>query len=168
MSEPKWLSRADVEALHTMAIDRDGGSRGLRDANLLESALARPQNLHAYGEEDRFQLAASYAEGIARNHAFVDGNKRTALAASMMFLHDNGQELMPRQDDGYVDMMVNLGQGKISREEAAAYLSENARARVQEAAKAPSTAWSKADDKRQAPREIKPLPERSEDKDWER
>ena len=72
MSEPRWLSRADVEALHTMAIERDGGSHGLRDANLLESALARPQNLYAYGEQDRFQLAASYAEGIARNHAFVD------------------------------------------------------------------------------------------------
>lgn len=161
MSEPRWLSRADVEALHTMAIERDGGSHGLRDANLLESALARPQNLYAYGEQDRFQLAASYAEGIARNHAFVDGNKRTALAASMMFLHDNGHDLLPRQDDGYVDMMVNLGQGKITREDAAAYLAANARPREQEAGKAPSSAWEKPEQ----PREIKPLPTRSKDRD---
>lgn len=159
MSEPKWLSRADVEALHTMQIERAGGAHGLRDASLLESALARPQNLHAYGEEDRFQLAASYAEGIARNHAFVDGNKRTALAASMMFLHDNGHELLPRKDDGYVDMMVNLGQGKITREEAAAYLAQNARAQVQEASKESSSpAWSKVDEKLKTPRDIKPLP----------
>ena len=164
MSEPRWLSRADVEALHTMAIERDGGSHGLRDANLLESALARPQNLYAYGEQDRFQLAASYAEGIARNHAFVDGNKRTALAASMMFLHDNGHDLLPRQDDGYVDMMVNLGQGKVTREDAAAYLAANARPREQEAEKAPSSAWEKPEQ----PREIKPLPTRSKDRDRDR
>ena len=61
MSEPKWVSRADVEAIHETMIDIGGGSRGLRDEGLLESALARPLNLHAYGEQDRFQLAASYA-----------------------------------------------------------------------------------------------------------
>jgi death-on-curing protein len=165
MSEPKWLSRTDVEALHTMAIDRDGGSHGLRDANLLESALARPQNLHAYGEDDRFQLAASYAEGIARNHAFVDGNKRTAFAAALMFLHDNGYDLLPRQDDGYVDMMVNLGQGKISREDAAAYLSHNARAQVREIAKMaepPAKDWSAKPDQI---RGTKPLPAKNKDRD---
>ena len=59
MSEPRWLNRADVDALHQLTIDTSGGSHGLRDESLLESALARPQNLHAYGEDDRFQLAAS-------------------------------------------------------------------------------------------------------------
>ena len=127
MSEPRWLNRADVDALHQLTIDTSGGSHGLRDESLLESALARPQNLHAYGEDDRFQLAASYAEAIARNHAFVDGNKRTAFTASVAFLRDNGYDLIKRDDDGYVTVMENLGQGKITREEAAIYLKENSR-----------------------------------------
>jgi death-on-curing protein len=127
MSEPNWLTRSDVEMLHDMAIKKAGGSYGLRDGALLESALARPQNLSAYGEKDIFQLSASYAEGIARNHAFIDGNKRTALAVAMMFLRDNGYEVLKRCDDGYVTLMENLGQGKISREEAGVYLQENSR-----------------------------------------
>ena len=161
MSEPKWLSRSEVERLHEKSIDMAGGAHGLRDANLLESALARPQNLYAYGEQDRFQLAASYAEGIARNHAFVDGNKRTAFMAADFFLLKNGQELLPREDDGYVTMMESLGQGKITREDAAAYLAANARPREQEAEKTPSSAWEKPEQ----PREIKPLPTRSKDRD---
>ncbi len=127
MKEPKWLTCADVQALHEMAIEKAGGSHGLRDDSLLESALARPKNLNAYGEVDLFQLAASYAEGISRNHAFVDGNKRTALAAAMMFLHDNGYEVLKRDDDGYVTMMESLGQGNISRKSAGVYLQKNSR-----------------------------------------
>lgn len=165
MSEPKWLSRADVEALHAIAIERDGGSHGLRDGGLLESALARPQHLHAYGEANTFQLAASYAEGIARNHAFIDGNKRTALASSMMFLRDNGYDLLPRKDHGYVTMMESLAQGRTSREDVARYMRENARERsaekqtereqVQPAP--PAKDWNKEAAKAI---EIKPLPPR--------
>lgn len=127
MTETVWLSRSDVETLHGIVIESSGGSHGLRDANLLESALARPQNLHAYGEADAFQLAASYAEGIARNHAFVDGNKRTAFMAAAFFLRENGQELMHRDDDGYVDLMEMLAQGQTSREHTAEYFKANAR-----------------------------------------
>ena len=72
--DPKWVTRQLVEYIHEGVIEIGGGAYGLRDAALLESALARPQNLQAYGETDIFELAASYAEGIARNHAFVDGN----------------------------------------------------------------------------------------------
>ena len=70
-----------------------GGAHGLRDAALLESALARPKNQHGYGEKDTFQLAASYAEGISRNHAFVDGNKRTAFYVAADFLEQHGYQL---------------------------------------------------------------------------
>ncbi len=127
MSEPHWLNRADVEALHTLAIERAGGMHGLRDENLLESALARPLNLYAYGEQNLFELAASYAEGIARNHAFLDGNKRTGFAAALMFLQDNGYAVLPRQDEVYVSMMEALGQGQIPGAELATCLRNNAR-----------------------------------------
>lgn len=125
MSEPKWLSRIEAEQLHAKAIEMAGGAHGVRDANLLESALARPQNLYAYGERDRFQLAASYAEGVARNHAFVEGNKRTAFMVADLFLFKNGHELLPREDDGYVDIMERLAQGQVSRELMADYLKAN-------------------------------------------
>lgn len=133
MTDPIWLSRSDVESLHTKVIEASGGSHGLRDVNLLESALARPQNLHAYGEADSFQLAASYAEGIARNHAFVDGNKRTAFMSAWLFLRQNGQELTPRDDDGYVDLMESLAQGQTSREQMADYLRANVQSLSQHA-----------------------------------
>ncbi|QBY01100.1 type II toxin-antitoxin system death-on-curing family toxin [Rhodophyticola sp. CCM32] len=121
MSEPKWMSREDVEAIHETMVDIGGGMYGLRDADLLESALARPQNLHAYGENDHFQLAASYAEGIARNHPFVDGNKRTAFATADIFLAENGHNLNRAKGHEHAEMMEQLGQGNISREDAAGH-----------------------------------------------
>ncbi len=127
MSEPKWLVRKEIEMIHSHVIDAAGGSHGLRDANLLESAIARPLNHYAYGEDDIFQLAASYAEGIARNHAFVDGNKRTAWTAADVFLRKNGYAIEAREDDQHVTMMEAFGQGQISREEAGIYLQDNSR-----------------------------------------
>ena len=124
MSNPRWVSREDVEAIHENMIDIGGGARGLRDASLLESALARPQNLYAYGETDIFLLAASYAEGISRNHPFVDGNKRTAFATADVFLADNGHNLNRSNGHQHADMMEQLGQGKISREDAAKHFRE--------------------------------------------
>ena len=125
MSEPQWLTRQIVELIHTHVIDAAGGADGLRDANLLESALARPLNLHAYGEFDLFQLAASYAEGIARNHAFIDGNKRTAWKAADVFLRKNGYAIEAREDDQHVLMMEQFGQGKMTREQAGQYFREH-------------------------------------------
>ena len=127
MNDPKWISRDTVEVIHETMIDIGGGSRGLRDATLLESALARPQNQQAYGETDLFALAASYAEAIARNHPFVDGNKRTAFATAHPFLVENGYSLDQAKGQEHAEMMEQLGQGKISREDAAQYLREHSR-----------------------------------------
>lgn len=127
MNDPKWISRDTVEVIHETMIDIGGGSRGLRDATLLESALARPQNQQAYGERDLFALAASYAEAIARNHPFVDGNKRTAFATADLFLAENGYSLDQAKGQEHAEMMEQLGQGKISREDAAQHLREHSR-----------------------------------------
>ena len=127
MSKPRWVSREDVEYLHQGVIETGGGAQGLRDASLLESALARPQNQHAYGEQDTFQLAAGYAESISRNHPFVDGNKRTAFQTSYQFLKDNGYQLNQAKGHEHAEMMEQLGQGQISREEAAQHLKEHSR-----------------------------------------
>ena len=127
MTEPKWVTRQQVEFIHEAVIEMGGGSHGLRDAALLESALARPQNQHAYGETDTFLLAASYAEAIARNHAFVDGNKRTAFYVASDFLEQNGHELQTAKGIEHAEMMEQLGQGKISRDDAAAHLRKYSR-----------------------------------------
>jgi len=90
----KWLTAKAVHAIHEELIARYGGVPGLRDGGLLESAVARPQNLAAYGRNTSVaSLAAAYAWGLLRNHPFVDGNKRTALAAMVVFLELNGWEL---------------------------------------------------------------------------
>ena len=129
MTEPKWLSREDVEELQTIAIEKDGGlTGGLVKPDLLESALARPQNEYAYaGEQDMFKLAAAYAEGIAQNHAFADANKRTAFLAADVFLYQNGIELQAARGREHADMMVKLTDKKIGRDEAATHLREHAR-----------------------------------------
>jgi death-on-curing protein len=90
VSEPEWLDLELILKFHAEQLALFGGPDGVRDTGLLESALARPQNKFAYGETDRASLAAAYAFGIARNHPFVDGNKRTAFAAMIVFLGLNG------------------------------------------------------------------------------
>jgi death-on-curing protein len=122
MTKPKWINRQQVEFIHEAVIDMGGGAHGLRDVALLESALARPQNQHAYGEIDTFLLAASYAEGISRNHAFVDGNKRTAFYVAADFLEQNGHLLQASEGVEHAEMMELLGQGKLTREQAANHL----------------------------------------------
>src|SRR5438309_11798057 len=91
--EPTWLLREFVITVHERLIAEYGGSSGLRDEGLLESALARPVHLFTYGTPSLAQLAASYAVGIAKNHAFIDGNKRTAFVAAAVFLERNGLNL---------------------------------------------------------------------------
>ncbi len=93
MKEPDWLSEEVVLALHSELIARHGGLGGVRDPGLLASALARPRNRHAYDGASLFQLAAAYGFAIVRNHPFIDGNKRAALAAADVFLQLNGYEL---------------------------------------------------------------------------
>ena len=122
MSEPVWLSRGLVDALHQQSIDMAGGSQGLRDSGLLDSALARPRNLYAYGETDIFQLAASYAEGVSQNHPFVDGNKRVAFSAADIFLLKNGYDLQPSKGDEHADMIEAIAQSQIDRDKLAQHL----------------------------------------------
>ena len=122
MTNPTWVTRQQIEFIHEAVIEIGGGAYGLRDADLLESALGRPQNQHAYGETDTFQLAAGYAESISRNHAFVDGNKRTAFYAAADFLEQNGYRLQAAEGVEHAEMMVLLGQGKITRQQAADHL----------------------------------------------
>ena len=118
-----WVLEETGRAIHHRQIAEHGGSEGLRDEGLLSSALARPQNLLAYGEAppDLASLAAAYAYGIARNHPFVDGNKRTALVTARTFLLLNGVDLNATQDDKFLTF-VSLAQGSISEEELAAWI----------------------------------------------
>ena len=118
-----WLLEETITAIHHRQIAEHGGSEGLRDEGLLLSALARPQNLLAYGEPapDLASLAAAYAYGIARNHPFVDGNKRTALVAARTFLILNGVDLEATQDDKVLTFL-SLAEGAISEEELADWI----------------------------------------------
>ncbi|MDE0037000.1 MAG: type II toxin-antitoxin system death-on-curing family toxin [Gammaproteobacteria bacterium] len=87
---PTWLSQAAVLAMHERLLAEHGGAAGIRDSGLLDSALARPKQLHAYSEPDTCDMAAAYAAGIIRNHPFVDGNKRTGFMSAYLFLALNG------------------------------------------------------------------------------
>ena len=127
--EPRWVSKQALLLLHMESLAEFGGADGLRDAGLLESALARPHNLHAYeGEADVCRLAAAYAAGIARNHPFVDGNKRAALAAAGVFLMLNGLDLVADKAEATV-AMLDLAAGDLSEEGFAAWLRDNTRPR---------------------------------------
>lgn len=122
---PKWLSKDQVLYIYEMAIKRYGGSFGVRDVGLLESALARPENFYAYGEQDLFLLAAAYAEGIARNHPFIDGNKRTAYAAAGLFLYLNGYILKVPSTSEQITLFENLARGQVSREDLSEFYRQN-------------------------------------------
>ncbi len=113
-----WVTLEVAQAAHLEQLAEHGGGEGVRDARLLESAMARPQNLSAYGDPDVAQLAAAYAFGIARNHPFVDGNKRTAAVVSETFLILNGYELTA-SDAELVVAFLALAAGELSEEELA-------------------------------------------------
>jgi death-on-curing protein len=127
MKEPCRLPKDLILAVHDRQLAEHGGARGVRDEGLLESALARPLNLFAYGEGDLAALAAAYAFGIARNHPFIDGNKRTAFVACELFLAANGVELVA-SDEECLAMMLGLAAGEIGDAEFADWLRENVRA----------------------------------------
>lgn len=125
MSEIVWLLEETVRAIHSRQISEHGGSPGLRDEGLLLSALARPKNLAAYGDPlpDLAALAAGYAYGIARNHPFIDGNKRTALIAARTFLLINGANLEASQEEKYVTFL-RLAEGGLSEDELVGWICE--------------------------------------------
>jgi death on curing protein len=113
-----WVTLDVAQAAHLEQLAEHGGGEGVRDARLLESAMARPQNLVAYGEPDAAQLAAAYAFGIALNHPIVDGNKRTAAVVSETFLLLNGNALAA-SDAELVVAFLALAAGELSEEEMA-------------------------------------------------
>jgi death-on-curing protein len=119
-----WLERREVEAFHAMQIAEFGGLAGLRDAGALESALARPRNLVAYGKPSVFELAAAYAFGIARNHPFVDGNKRTAFVSSVVFLEINGFSFGASEEDAVVTFLA-LAAGELTEARLAKWFAAN-------------------------------------------
>jgi death-on-curing protein len=109
----RWLSAPAVRAIQLELIREHGGRPGVRDQNLLESALARPRNLMAYKDTDAFGLAAAYAYGICRNHPFIDGNKRTALMAAYVFLRMNGHILTASEVEA-VSIFLRLADGSLT------------------------------------------------------
>jgi death on curing protein len=123
MAKIVWLLEETVIAIHYRQISEHGGGEGLRDAGLLSSAMARPKNLLAYTKPrpDLAALAAAYAYGIARDHPFVDGNKRTALVAARTFLIVNGLDLEATQDEKYLTFL-ELAKGTLSEEELANWI----------------------------------------------
>lgn len=123
-----WLGKTLVLAIHDRQVTEHGGSVGVRDEGLLESALARPQQLHAYGDPspDLADLAAALACGVARNHPFVDGNKRTAAVCCETFVELNAAKLEADDLDLY-PLYLALAEGKLTEREFAAWLRERLR-----------------------------------------
>lgn len=124
----RWIDPQALLLLHGESLAEHGGLPGLRDAGLFESALARPQNLAGYGMPDLFELAAAYGFGLARNHPFVDGNKRAAFLATGLFLALNGYRLVTTQLDA-TQTMLALAAGELDEAVFAAWLRTHCTAR---------------------------------------
>lgn len=116
-----FLHREVVETLHRMQIDRFGGSYGLRDEGALESALAPPMNKASYGQDDLIALAAAYLFGLAKNHAFIDGNKRIAIVAAAIFLELNGFKI-ETTDANLYNFVLGVAAGEIDEDGAIRFL----------------------------------------------
>lgn len=117
----RFIERRALLLLHDESLAEHGGAPGLRDEGLLDSALARPLNLVAYGEPDLAALAAAHGVGLAKNHAFVDGNKRAAFLAAGLFLALNGQRLAATQADATLTMLA-IASGALGEDEFAAWI----------------------------------------------
>ena len=123
--EPVWLTIEIVRAIHAESVAEFGGEAELRDSGLLESALDRPRNLLAYGDNPSiYELAAAYCAGIVRNHPFIDGNKRAGVLAAAVFLDLNGYELRPNEVD-VVTVIMALAAGESDDTVVAQWLADN-------------------------------------------
>jgi death-on-curing protein len=122
----RWIRLGEATAIHAEQIAEHGGLEGIRDQGLLESALARPENLSAYGKPDVCDLAAAYAYGLARNHPFADGNKRTAFVVSATFLILNGRDLTATEVN-VVETVLKLAAGALPEAELADWFRANSR-----------------------------------------
>jgi death-on-curing protein len=124
----RWIERRALLLLHDESIAEHGGAAGIRDEGLLDSALARPLNLVAYGDPDWADLAASYGVGLAKNHPFVDGNKRAAFLAVGLFMALNGRRLVTTQADATLTMLA-VAAGTLDEAAFAAWLRAHSRPR---------------------------------------
>jgi death on curing protein len=126
MTEPQWLELVIVVDFHAEQLALFGGPDGIRDLGLLESALGRPLNKFAFGETDLAALAAAYAFGIARNHPFIDGNKRTALASMIVFLNLNELALVAPQEE-VTAVILALAAGEVGEDVLGRWISAHVR-----------------------------------------
>lgn len=124
--EPCWLTREAVLAIHAQLLARFGGSAGIRDENLLESALAKPRQLHAYGQPNAYEMAAAYAFGIVKNHPFIDGNKRAGFVAAYTFLGVNGIDFTASEEEAVI-FTRGLAAGDITIEEYTLWLRKSSK-----------------------------------------
>lgn len=123
----RWLTREIVLAAHMQSLRDHGGPEGVRDEGMLDGALSRPQNLAAYGQPTAFELAASLAFGLVKNHPFVDGNKRTAFLSTYVFLSLNGCELDADEAEAAA-ITIDLAAGEVSEDQFALWLEANCKA----------------------------------------
>jgi death-on-curing protein len=121
MNEPVWITREDCLAYHESLLERFGGLSGIREESLLDSALNRPKHLFAYGKPSFFQMAASYAHGIAKNYPFLDGNKRAGFIAAALFIETNGYRFQAPEEEAVLETLA-LAAGEISEEAYATWL----------------------------------------------
>lgn len=126
MKEPHWLTRSECLLLHDMMVEQYGGCSGIRDEGLLDSALARPQQLHHYGKPTMPEMAAAYAAGIVKNHPFLDGNKRTGFMMGAGFLERNGYEFFASEVEVVLRTLA-LAAGEMTEADYAAWLEANSR-----------------------------------------
>ena len=126
MKEPYWLTREECLALHGMMLSQYGGGEGLRDENMLESALAKPRQLFAYGKPTMADLAASYVFGVVKNHPFIDGNKRTGFMLGAGFLERNGYHFYASEADAAVRTLA-LAAGEMTEAKYAGWLKKNSK-----------------------------------------
>ncbi len=124
MTEILWIDLPEVLAIHARQLDEHGGASGLRDLDLLESALARPRQRHAYGDPDAFDLAAAYTAAIINNHPFVDGNKRTGFVVGVLFLELNSPTFTASEADA-TQAVLDLAASKINEDQFAIWLRTN-------------------------------------------
>jgi death-on-curing protein len=126
MKLPVWVLRETVLTLHEQSLAEFGGAAGIRDEGLLDSALAKPENLFAYGKPTLFELAASYGFGLVKNHPFVDGNKRVGFIVAVVFLELNGYRFQATEAEAAVRTLA-LAAGEMSEADFAAWLKANSR-----------------------------------------
>jgi len=126
MKEPVWVLREVALALHEQSLAQFGGSAGIRDEGLMDSALGKPHNLFAYGKPTRFDLAASYALGLVKNHPFIDGNKRTGFVVAVLFLELNGFRFCASEVDATVRTLA-LAAGEMTETAYAQWLKANSK-----------------------------------------